>query len=77
MAQPDPREDWFLRFVSVTDLPSTDDVTAARQVIDRNETKTKIRSTLKKLEKAGYVKSTKSGKEARWSITPAGTDVLA
>jgi predicted MarR family transcription regulator len=76
-AKLDSREDWVVRWISMSDLPSTEDVLASRQVIDSEEGKSKLMTTLKKLEKAGYLKSQKSGRELRWQATAAGKEVIA
>lgn len=75
--KPDSREDWFIRWISMSDLPTTSDVLAARQVIDPEETQTKVSATLKKLEKAGWLKSQKAGRDLAWLATKAGEAVMA
>jgi predicted MarR family transcription regulator len=75
--KPDAREDWLIRFVAISDLPNTNDVLVARQVIDSGETKTKLLTSLKKLERNGWVKSQKVGRELAWTATKAGEEVMA
>jgi predicted MarR family transcription regulator len=74
--KPDAREDWFIRFVAVSDVPKTEDVLVARQVIDSGETKSKLLTSLKKLERNGWVKSQKVGRELAWTATKAGKAVM-
>jgi predicted MarR family transcription regulator len=75
--KPDSREDWLIRWIGMSDLPTTEDVLSARQVIDSEETKSKLLTALKKLEKNGWLKSQKVGRELAWSQTKAGAEVTA
>jgi len=71
----DARDDWFIRWISMHDRPSTDDVLVARQSIDPGEAK--VLASLKRLEKEGLVKSTKRGRELHWEATEKGKGVMA
>lgn len=72
------REDWYIRWIALNEEPkSTDEVLVARQQIDREETRGKTLSALKKLEGAKLVKSSKDGRELRWQATAAGREAMA
>jgi predicted MarR family transcription regulator len=69
----DARLDWLLRYVAFIDGITTQDVLSGRQQIDPAETNAKILTSLKRLQKAGLVKSTKDGTQLHWSVTEAGS----
>ena len=73
----DAREDWFIRWISMHDLPTTEEVFTARRAIDNTEARAKVLSALQKLQKAGFVRSRKSGRELQWTATRAGEKAMA
>lgn len=74
---PNAVEDWAIRWISMNDMPLTSDVHSARTVTDNEATQASVAAMLKKLEKKGWLKSSKTGKELRWSATEAGEKVMA
>lgn len=69
----DARLDWLVRYVAFIDGITTQDVLTGRQQIDPAETNAKVLTSLKRLEHAGLLKSSKEGTQLRWSVTEAGS----
>jgi predicted transcriptional regulator len=69
----DARTDWILRYVALHDGKATAaGIAAVIPNYDDEETPAKITTSLKRLEKAGYVTSEKVGTAFHWAATDEG-----